>query len=519
MKIYQGKEILSRQVIPGRGFQSSVDYKTIVGLGKSDPVDSLIVVWPDRSFTRIDKPATNKVYNIRQEIKKNEVENSKALYNNKVFEQLKQSFDKHTEDDYVDFYNERGVPMMLSREGPKVAHGDVNNDGLIDLYICGASKQAGQLYLQTSNGFIKKDQKSFNTLADFEDVAALFFDADKDGDIDLFVGSGGNKSPAFSQDYINRLYKNDGRGNFTIEAGAVPYSATNISVAAANDFDHDGDMDLFVGSRSVPQMYGQTPTSYLLINDGTGKFSDIAETKNPGVARLGMVTGATWADITGDKQKELIVVGEWMAPRVFSFKNNLLEEVTTNLGDLSGWWKSLVVADVDSDGDNDLVLGNLGENFYLRPGADKPVKMFIGDFDNNGASEKIITQTINGKDKPVFLKSEITDQIPSLRKQNLKYTDFAKRSIQELFPEDAVQKCAVKKFNYSSSCIALNEGKGRFTIQKLPHQVQLSCVNAIKCSDINNDGKPDLILGGNEFGFLPQFSRLDASYGHILINK
>jgi hypothetical protein len=266
-------------------------------------------------------------------------------------------------------------------------------------------------------------------------------------------------------------------------------------------------------------MYGQTPPSFLLINDGTGKFTDIAETKNPDIARIGMVTGATWADVTGDKQKELIVVGEWMAPRIFSFENNRFVEVKTNLADLFGWWKTVVASDIDSDGDDDLVLGNLGENFYLHPDTDKPVKMFIGDFDNNGTSEEIITRRIDGKDKPVFLKGELIDQIPSLRKQNLNYVDFANKSVQELFARDLMQKCTVKQFNFSSSCIALNEGNGKFTIRKMPLEVQLSCVNAIKCSDINNDGKPDLILGGNDFSFLPQFSRLDASYGHLLMNK
>lgn len=315
------------------------------------------------------------------------------------------------------------------------------------------------------------------------------------------------------------MYKNDGKGNFTIEAGAIPHAGTNISVAAANDFDNDGDMDLFVGSRSVPQMYGQIPASFLLVNDGTGKFTDIAAIKSPDISQIGMVTGATWADVMGDKQKELIVVGEWMPPRVFSFEKDRFAEVRTNIRDVFGWWKTVVAADIDSDGDNDLVLGNLGENFYLHPSADKPVKMFIGDFDNNGTSEKIITQTINGKDKPVFLKSEIIDQIPSLRKQNLKHTDFANRSIQELFPGDVMKKCTVRKFNYTSSCIAVNEGNGKFTLKKMPLEVQLSCVNAVICSDINDDGKPDLILGGNDFSFLPQFSRLDASYGHLLMNK
>jgi hypothetical protein len=208
-----------------------------------------------------------------------------------------------------------------------------------------------------------------------------------------------------------------------------------------------------------------------------------------------------------------------MAPRIFSYQSGRFAEVKSNLNELYGWWKTVAAADVDGDGDEDLVLGNLGENFYLRPNSQQPVKMFISDFDDNGTAEKIITQTINGKDKPVFLKRELVEQIASLRKQNLKYGDYADKSIQELFTPDVLKKSVVKQFNYSSSCIAINNGNGNFTVKKLPLKVQLSSVNAISCTDINNDGKIDLVLGGNQLGFLPQFSRLDASFGHVLINK
>jgi enediyne biosynthesis protein E4 len=234
---------------------------------------------------------------------------------------------------------------------------------------------------------------------------------------------------------------------------------------------------------------------------------------------LGMITGAVWTDVTGDQKEDLIVVGEWMSPRVFSFRNNSFHEVKTNLTDLHGWWQSVTAADMDGDGDKDLVMGNIGENFYLKPDLASPVKLWVNDFDANGAKETIMTRTVHEKDVPVFMKREVTDQVVSLRKQNLRHAAFAKKSIQELFDKDVLEQTYVKQFNYASSVIAFNEEGSIFTIQKLPVPVQLSSVNAIRVSDINNDGKPDLIMGGNKFGLLPQFSRLDASLGHVLLNQ
>ncbi|MGV3657491.1 MAG: CRTAC1 family protein, partial [Chitinophagaceae bacterium] len=212
-------------------------------------------------------------------------------------------------------------------------------------------------------------------------------------------------------------------------------------------------------------------------------------------------------------------VGEWMAPRIFSFNGKSFTELKGNLDVLHGLWQSVAAADLDGDGDEDLILGNIGENFYLQPAKDKPVKLWLSDFDGNGTGEKIITRTINGKDAPVFLKKEVTDQIASLRKQNLKYVDFAKKSMQELFAADVLKNTLVKEFTYNITCIAFNDGNGNFTVQALPPQVQFSSVNAIVCTDVNGDGKTDLVMGGNNFETLPQFSRLDASYGHVLLNR
>jgi enediyne biosynthesis protein E4 len=519
IKIYQGNQVISREVIPSRGFQSSVDYKQVIGLGNG-LVDSVIIIWPNLAVTTMLKPAINQLHTVAQSTGKKNGAIPQATQQQVLLQQVSAGFDKHTENEYNDFYGERNIPVMLSREGPKAAQGDVNGDGLEDLYIGGAAGQQGQLYLQTTSGsFGKKESPVFKAYADLEDAAVLFFDCDKDGDLDLFVGSGGNSATPNSREIQNRLYSNDGKGNFTINTSALPPNADNCGAVAANDFDGDGDLDLFVGSRCVTQAYGLTPTSYMLVNDGAGRFSDMGKATSPDIAYAGMVNAAAWLDIIGDKQKELLIVGDWMAPVVFAYNGKGFDEVKTDLYGMKGFWQSAKAADFDGDGDEDLVLGNIGENFYLRPSADKPVKLFINDFDGNGTVEKIMTGTVEGKDMPVFMKREMVEQIPSLKKQNLKNSDYAGKSIQNLFTTELIKKSTAKEFNYAASIIAINEGNGKFTIRPLPLNVQLSCVAAILCADVNGDGKTDLLLGGNSFNFIPQFGRLDASFGHVLINK
>jgi hypothetical protein len=232
-----------------------------------------------------------------------------------------------------------------------------------------------------------------------------------------------------------------------------------------------------------------------------------------------MVTGAAWADIMGDSQKELIIVGEWMAPRIFSFSKDHFVEQHTNLSNMFGWWQTIAIADIDGDGRKDLVIGNIGENFCLKPDLEHPVKLWINDFDQNQASDRIITTTIDGRDMPFFMKHEMEDQIPSLKKQSLKHMDYAKKSIQELFSNELINSCKVIQFNYGASIVAYNNGTDSFTIQKLPAEIQFSSANAICVTDLNADGKVDIVIGGNEFGFLPQFERLDASNGSVLLNK
>ena len=523
IKLYLGTQVLIRELLPSRGFQSSMDYKIIIGIGSSTRVDSMTITWPDLSMSTYVLPAINTIHVLSEENEKKIHSNSRtdaALQEATLLEPVSNTFDKHHEDDYVDFYYERNIPKMLSREGPKAVKADINSDGLEDIYIGGASGQGGQVYIQTKNGdFIKKEQKSFGQFKDFEDVDEELFDYDHDGDLDLLVCPGGNNTSPNSREIQLRLFKNDGSGNFEIDPAAFPNNNMNISVATACDFNHDGFQDLFVGARSIPREYGTAPSSYLFVNDGKGHFSDMAGQKNPDIANIGMVTDAVWADIAGDKNEELIIVGEWMSPRIFSFSGDHFVEIKSNLSDLKGWWQTISVSDLNNDGKADLILGNIGENFYLYPDKENPVKLWINDFNQNGTRDKVLTRTVEGIDKTVFLKHELQDQVPIIKKGNLKHHEYAKKSVQELFPRNLLDKSTVKEFNYASSCVALNNGLGNFTVQKLPGMVQLSSVNAAHVIDLNQDGFKDLVLGGNNFGFLPQLGRLDASFGDVLINN
>jgi hypothetical protein len=448
IKLYIGNQILSREVIPSRGFQSSVDYKQIVGLGKYSKIDSMIILWPNRTYSKYLNPPIDTLLVIHQPPNAKLYSDTSSLSIPSFLEPVKSTFEKHQEDDNIDFYYEKNIPEMLSREGPKAAVGDVNSDGLDDVYIGGTKDHPGQLYLQTQSGqFVKKKEPIFDQYADFEDQAVLFFDADNDSDLDLYVGPGGNNNTPYSRQMQSRLYKNDGKGNFTIDVDAFPPNGMNTGVAITYDFNHDGYPDLFIGGRSYPRDYGVSPSSYLYVNDGQGHFKDIAKTKNPDIANIGMVTGAVWADVVGDTSKELIVTGEWMAPRIFAYNGDHFIEIKSNLNKLFSLWQTITALDVNGDGKMDLIFGNIGENFYLKPDSAHPVKLWIEDFDQSNYINKILTYTVNKKDKPVFLKRDLENDIPSIKIKNLSHEDFAKKSIEDLLPAEELQKATIKEFN------------------------------------------------------------------------
>jgi hypothetical protein len=517
--LYYKGQTISREVIPSRGFQSSVDYKQVIGIGKTTEIDSLIIIWPDQQFTKVDHPGINQYLSFTQPVNGPTIGLPHIDHPEQILQKQKNDFGKHVDDDYIDFYQERAIPQMLSHEGPKAATADVNADGLEDVYIGGSIANPGQLYLQRANGkFIKKVQPAFEQLKGFVDGAILFFDCDGDKDQDLLVCSGGNTAAPASRELQHRLFVNDGKGNFQLSASAFPLNKDNIGSASPCDFDSDGDLDLFIGARCVTGVYGMTPQSHIYINDGKGHFQDMPADKMKNIADAGMITSATWADMDGDKIKELVIVGEWMSPRIFQFRGDHFEEMKTRLDNLYGWWQTVTIADLDGDGRQDLVLGNFGENFYLRPDEQHPVKIWMNDFDANGQVDKIISRTVDGKDKPVFMKNEAESELPVLKKQNLHHADYAMKSVQELFGPGELKNTIVKQINYSPSCIAYNDGNGSFTIRPLPVMAQLSSIKSVVIKDINGDGLADLVTGGNEFNFQPQLGRLDASFGNILIN-
>ncbi|MEZ4885400.1 MAG: VCBS repeat-containing protein [Chitinophagales bacterium] len=519
---FAGGEQYNFQMIPTRGFQSSIDYKMVFGLGKKDKVDSLVVTWMDKTQTILQNPPIDTLLVVDyQESEKSPLKFTVPQKNTSVlFSEVSNSFEAHKEDRFIDFFQEGLTMRMLSREGPKAAIGDVNGDGLDDVFVGGAADFHGLLYLQKRNGqFAEPNRGMFEAEVGFEDTAAAFFDADGDGDLDLMVGSGGNHQMAGTRFMQDRLYFNDGKGNFTLNQQAFSSNGLNTSVIVPFDMDEDGDLDVFVGSRSIPNQYGVPARSYLYENDGKGNFKDVAKDKFKVLTQLGMVTDATLVDINQDKKSELVVVGEWMSPKVFSFAGGNWEELNTSLSTLSGWWYAIEAEDVDGDGDQDLILGNRGENFYFSGNPEAPAKLWLSDFDGNGTIEKIMTQTIEGRDVPVHLKKELTGQLAKLKKKNLKHSDYASKSIQELFSEDDLNKAYQLEATYFKSAVAINNGNGQFEIKALPKEVQFSCVCDIYCTDLNGDNQKDLILAGNDSGFTPQFSKLDGSFGHVLINK
>ena len=520
IKLYYDNNIVVQEQMPSRGFQSSVDYTMTIGLGDAENIDSLRVVWPNDKTQKIENVKANQVLtlnltdakDIQKPFKKNKI---KTL----VTELSNNKFIAHKENTYSDFDHEGLIPKMLSQEGPALAVGDVNNDGNEDFFIGGAKNQQGVLYINMGKGNVKQfQQKAFIDDANLEDTAATFFDVDNDGDLDLMVGSGGNEVGE-ENNYKPRLYLNNGKGKFSLSASYLPKTNKNISVITTNDFDNDGDIDVFVGSRSVVGTYGINPNHLFLENNGDGTFTDATERLAYDLKDAGMVTNAIWADVNGDNKKDLITVSEWDTPKIFRNTGRRLAKMDSSFDDMNGMWNVLDAADFDNDGDLDLVFGNQGDNTTYKTSKEHPMKIWINDFDNNGTIEQIVTRDFDGKDYPVHMKKELTAQMVKLKKENLKASEYAKRTIDELFSKDIIENAIKKKNSITETVIAINNGNGDFTIKKLPSRVQLSCVCGVTCTDINNDGNIDIVMGGNNFEFKPQYSRLDANLGNVLINK
>jgi hypothetical protein len=518
VKIFHNNKIYVQEQMPSRGFQSSMDYVMTIGLGKATKVDSLRIIWPNNKTQKWDNIEVNSTLTLKQS-EATEIQSSFLPKQNKtlVTEVLKTNLQKHQENSYSDFDYEGLINKMLSQEGPALAIGDINNDGNEDFYIGGAKNQPGLLYLNLGNGKTALSiQKSFDKDAMFEDTTAAFFDANGDGNLDLMIGSGGNEIGQ-ENNYKVRLYINNGKGIFDSAEKKLPSLRKNISVITPYDFDNDGDIDVFVGARSLVATYGISPTHQFLENNGDGTFIDTTEKVAYDVKSAGMITDAIWKDINKDGKKDLITVSEWDTPKIYINNGRRLIKQKSTLDDLFGMWNVVEAADLDNDGDIDFILGNQGSNTIHKTSSENPVKMWVNDFDNNGTIEQIMTNHKNGKDYPIHMKKELTAQLVSLKKQNLKASEYAKKSIDELFSASIFKNSIMKQSTISESIIAVNEGDWNFSVKKLPSRVQLSCVCGIVCTDVNNDGNLDIIMAGNNFEFKPQYSRLDASHGSVLL--
>jgi hypothetical protein len=424
----------------------------------------------------------------------------------------------HHEDPWVDFLREPLTPHSLSAEGPAMAIADVNGDDMSDVFIGGAKNQQSSLFIQQRGGIFKELQ--FPVLKDetgSDCIDALFFDADNDNDQDLYIVRGGNELAAGDSAQYDILLINDGRGNFKKSDG-LPFISHNGSCVRTADFDKDGDLDLFVGSRSIPGAYGLSPQQFLLENDGHGQFNDITASKAVGLKNAGMVTGAEWIDYDADDDPDLVVCGEWMKVMLFRNDEGRFTDVTSMAGlELtSGWWYGINAADLDGDGDQDLVAGNLGLNGILRASPQEPIELYLGDYDNNGSLDQVITAWRQGKSYPVAQLDEIMAKITGLDKKFSTYGEMAGKSISELFGEEAMTRTFRKSAVMMESSIFINKGDGTFEVRALPAEAQFSVVRDIQVGDFDQDGSTDLILSGNDYVVRPTYGKYDASYGWFL---
>jgi hypothetical protein len=507
--------------MPTRGFQSSVDPRLHVGLGTATSIDSLTIVWPDRRFQVLTHVPANRPIVLSQSDAGGRYEWVRPppppLFRD-VTDQLRVKV-RHVENAYNEFAREPLMPRLLSTEGPALASADVNGDDLDDLFVGGAMWQAGTLLLQQHDGtFQPSAQPALAADSVSEDVDATFFDANGDHHPDLYVVSGGNGFTMRAQPMRGRLYLNDGSGRLTRAIDALPELYDNGGCVAAADFDGDGDVDLFLGSRSVPGAYGISPRSRLLRNDGTGHFADVTLDLAPGLSEAGMITSAAWFDYDGDGRLDLVVVGEWTPVLLFHQERGRFVErgARAGLAGTEGWWNSVSVRDVNGDRRPDLVLGNLGLNSYVTASRTEPARLYVGDFGRDGTVEQILTLYRDGVSYPIAGRDELLRAVPALRSRYPSYAAFGASTIDQIFPAADVAAARALKAHAFASVVALNDGKGRFTMEPLPTEAQIAPIHATVADDFDGDGRVDLLVAGNFHGVPPIQGRYDASYGLLL---
>jgi len=524
VKVHYNNTIAYQEQMPVRGFESTVDHRLNFGLGKATKIDSVEVLWNDGVVSVLKNVRLNALLTVKEPNSKSQSNVAGIITNNTtVFADDKEDHGldfTHKENDFVDFDRDRLIFHMMSTSGPKIVKGDINNDGLEDLYICGAKDQPGAIFKQQKGEkFIRTNQVLLQTDAASEDTDALFFDADGDKDMDLYVCSGGNEFSPNSTALINRLYFNDGKGNFTKSPQVLPsYIFESTSCVRAADFDGDNDLDLFVGVRLIPFRYGVPCKGYVLINDGKGNFSDVTSKVAPGLIDVGMITDAAWFDYDKDNKPDLVIAGEYMPVRIFHNENNVLKEVSADAGlqNTNGWWNRLVITDINHDGYADIIAGNHGLNSRFIASPEKPVNMYIGDFSGNGTMQQVTTCYFKDSSYPIHLRHDLVSVLPYLKKKYLKYDSYKNETISDIFSGDQLSK-AIKLSAYTmNTTVFINNTKGKFISKPLPVEAQFSPVYAIAADDYDNDGNIDILLGGNLFQAKPEVGIYDASYGLML---
>ena len=513
-----GEQSITQELQPTRGFQSSVDYTLTFGVGSVDTLESVIVDWPGGRSTILSPVATNRLLTIRAENLHPTPRGGWTPPANRTTVLRDVTSDVgldfvQRENEFVDFDRERLMPRMVSTQGPLVAVGDVNGDGLDDFFIGGPKGQASALYVQRPNGtFSPTNRALFAQDQIAEDLGAVLLDADGNGTLDLYVATGGTEFSAMAPSFEDRLYLNDGRGNLTKAADRLPAlfnSNSRVAVSTGGEL-------VFVGGRAVPGRYGVDPPSTLLRREAGGRFSDVTAQLAPELARIGMVTDAVWADVDGDRREDLVVVGEWMPVTVFRNSGARLERMPVRgLERSSGWWNRIIAGDFTGDGRVDFIIGNAGLNFRLRASAAEPVQMYVKDFDGNGFPEQIITAYDSGVALPVALRDELTEALPSLKARYPRYADYARQRVQDIFGA-ALAGALVKRVDTFASVLARNNGDGSFTLVPLPREAQIAPVYGLLGGDFDHDGRLDVLLAGNLAGVQPAFGSMTAGYGLLL---